>query len=197
MNQLDPEAAIVDCNLSLEFVLQNRQTAEMPAPSGIVGRQRLASVQYYSFDGLLHRGQIVADVDLITDIVWAFDVIRSTRFPIRSAIPYVDRTRMKESDYLNSLNNSSAYNFRSVRHGTRLSEHAYGRAFDLNPMLNPLVAGAQVFPAGGTYDIACPGTIRGNEEFVSHLKSRGWVWGGEWHDRKDYMHFEKGQPKAA
>jgi hypothetical protein len=197
MNHSSDDDAILDCDLSLEFILQNRQSAEMPAPREVAGRQRLASVHYYSFAGLLHRGQIVADVDVIADIVSTFEVIRSTRFPIRSVIPFVDRSRMTPEGYSASLNNSSAYNFRSVRHGTRLSEHAYGRAVDLNPMLNPLVVGSSVTPANATYDISCPGTILGTEAFVSHLKSRGWVWGGEWHDRKDYMHFEKNHPNGA
>ena len=31
----------------------------------------------------------------------------------------------------------------------------------------------------------------GNEKFVTFLKDKGWEWGGDWDEIKDYMHFEK------
>ena len=40
-----------------------------------------------------------------------------------------------------SANNTSAFNCRAVTGGTGWSEHAYGRAIDVNPFVNPYVKG--------------------------------------------------------
>ena len=181
--------AIVDANLTLEEVLKNRQT--LPAPQEVLGRQRIAKVTHYSFDGLLHLGQIVVDVDLITDVKIAFDLIRKTKFPVKSVIPFVDKRFMSEEEKAASMNNSSAFNYRLIAGTNKLSNHALGCAFDLNPALNPQIKNGEVIPPNSKYDTKVPGTIVGNEEFVIYLKSLGWSWGGDWTDFKDYMHFEK------
>lgn len=183
------EAIIVDANLTLEEVLKNRQT--LPAPQEVLDGQRIIEVSYYSFDDLLHQGQMVIDVDLITDVKGAFDLIRKAKFPVKSVIPFVDRRLMSEEEKAASMNNSSAFNYRLIAGTDKLSNHAFGRAFDINPALNPLIRGDEILPSTAKYDTEVPGTIVGEEEFVTYLKARGWEWGGDWTDLKDYMHFEK------
>jgi hypothetical protein len=180
---------IIDSDLSLEYVLLNRQ--KVPAPQEVLDRQRILDVTYYSFDGKLHQGQIVVDVDLVADVKGAFDLIKITKFPVKSVIPFVDRRLMLEAEKASSLNNTSAFNYRLMTDSNKFSNHAFGRAFDINPSLNPFIKGNEVLPLAAKYDIKIPGTIVGNEEFMTYLKSRGWEWGGDWTDRKDYMHFEK------
>jgi hypothetical protein len=183
------EGIIIDANLTLEEVLKNRQA--LPAPQEVLNRQKILVVTYHSFDCLLHQGQIVVDMDLITDVKEAFDLIRKTKFPVKSVIPFVDRRLMSKEEKAASINNSSAFNYRLVAGTSRLSNHALGRAFDLNPALNPQIKNGEVVPSASKYDTKVPGTIVGNEEFVIYLKSLGWEWGGDWTDFKDYMHFEK------
>lgn len=180
---------VVDANLTLEEVLKNRQT--LPAPQEVLDKQRIIEVSYYSFDGLLHQGQIVVDVDLVTDVKGAFDLIRKAKFPVKSVIPFVDRRLMSEEEKVASMNNSSAFNYRLIANTDKLSNHAFGRAFDINPALNPLIKGNEMTPLATKYNTKILGTIIGNEEFVTYLKARGWEWGGDWTDLKDYMHFEK------
>ena len=98
---------------------------------------------------------------------------------------------MSEVEKAASLNNSSAFNYRLIRDTNKLSNHAFGRAIDINPAINPLIQGDKIRPEGANYDSKVPGTIIGNEEFVIYLKEKGWEWGGDWTDLKDYMHFEK------
>lgn len=169
--------------------MANRQT--LPAPQEVLERQRIIKVFYYSFDNLLHQGQIVVDVDLVTQVKEAFDLIRKTKFPVKSVIPFVDRRLMSEEEISKSKNNSSAFNYRLIAGTSKLSNHAFGRAFDINPQFNPLIKDGQVLPLSAKYDTKVPGTVIGNEEFVVYLKSLGWDWGGDWTDLKDYMHFEK------
>jgi hypothetical protein len=183
------KVVIIDANLTLEEVLKNRQTS--PAPQEILDRQRILVVTYYSFDSELHQGQIVVDVDLIADVKGAFDLIRTIKFPVKSVIPFIDRRLMSEAEKAASMNNSSAFNYRLIAGTNKLSNHAFGRAFDINPQLNPLIKNSEILPPSAKYDPQIPGTIVGDEEFVIYLKSKGWGWGGGWTDFKDYMHFEK------
>lgn len=67
------------------------------------------------------------------------------------------------------------YNFRPVRGSTsRLSMHSYGAAIDFDSEHNPLGATHGRMPA----------------EVVAIFKAEGWRWGGDYQNRKDWMHFE-------
>lgn len=189
MDKSPDKVIIVDANLTLKEVLKNRQT--QPAPQEVLDKQRIIDVSYYSFDGRLHQGQIVVDVDLVADVKGAFDLIKNTKFPIKSVIPFVDRRLMSETEKASSMNNSSAFNYRLIANTNILSKHAFGHAFDINPALNPLIKADEMLSLATKYDIKVRGTITGSEEFVTYLKRLGWEWGGDWTDIKDYMHFEK------
>lgn len=65
------------------------------------------------------------------------------------------------------------FNIRNVRGGTSLSNHAYGLAIDINADTNPL---------GEVGDMS--------KELVACFKDAGFVWGGDFHSRKDPMHME-------
>ena len=45
--------------------------------------------------------------------------------------------------------NTSAFNCRFVAGTSRWSEHAYGKAIDINPVENPYVSGTHVSPGAG------------------------------------------------
>jgi len=164
------EGIIIDSNFTLEEVLVRRQ--ELPAPREVLGRQRILEVTYYSFDSKLHKGQIVVDVDLAADVKGAFDLIRKTKFPIHSVIPFIDRRLMSEDERAASLNNSSGFNYRTIAKTNRLSNHAFGRAIDVNPAINPLIRGDYRQPEGAEYDPKVPGTIVAEGELVAILKKK-------------------------
>ena len=69
------------------------------------------------------------------------------------------------------------------------SNHAFGRAIDINPFQNPYIKDGLVEPVGAIYKLDQPGTL--TVEIVEFLKKRGGIWGGDYHDLKDYHHFEK------
>jgi poly-gamma-glutamate synthesis protein (capsule biosynthesis protein) len=91
-------------------------------------------------------------------------------------------------------NATTAYNCRYVAGTTRWSEHAYGRAIDINPRQNPYVDGSHVSPTAGkayldrsTWKL---GMIRGGSLIDREFQRIGWRWGGRWSgSTKDYMHF--------
>jgi hypothetical protein len=92
-----------------------------------------------------------------------------------------------------SANNTSAFNCRTVTGGDSYSEHSYGRAIDINPLVNPYVKGSTVLPPEGSQyadrSLDAPGMIHSGDEVVTAFAARGWVWGGTWSSLKDYQHF--------
>jgi len=92
------------------------------------------------------------------------------------------------------------YDYRTVAGGGgRLSNHALGRAIDINRAENPMIQGGKkiVHPDEPPY---VPGEWRPGEDpcsitpdgsVVTAFKRRGWHWGGEWTSCKDYQHFDK------
>jgi peptidoglycan LD-endopeptidase CwlK len=164
-------------------------------PVSVRQRQRLIDVVYYSFDNKVHRGQLVIDKDLVEDIQYVFKAARNARFPIGQVVP-VSHPRFRKkgvwSDQLSTAaNNTSAFNYRSIEDSTVLSNHAYGRAIDLNPLQNPFVKGKVVLPPGAKFDPRARGTLTENHAVVRAFLQRGWRWGGNWKTPKDYQHFEK------
>ena len=72
-----------------------------------------------------------------------------------------------------------------------MSNHAFGIAIDINPLLNPYVKKNSVEPEGASYNPELSGTITEDSDVVKIFKSYGWNWGGDWTRGKDYQHFEK------
>jgi hypothetical protein len=138
---------------------------------------------------------LVIDKDLVRDIKEVFKTIAAEHFPIRSVIPISDKRFRKngrwDDDLSMAADNSSAFNYRPVTGGTRLSNHAYGRAVDINTFENPYVKGAIILPPGAKYDPAAKGTFYPDSSIVKLFQRLGWTWGGGWKSPIDYQHFEK------
>lgn len=168
-------------------------------PEEIRKRQRLVTVRYYSTDGKVHQGQLVLDYELVGDVKKVFALALKERFPIHSVIPVSDPRFRKEGRWDDELsmeaNNTSSFNYREVTGGGRLSNHAYGRAVDINTFLNPYVKGDLVLPHGATYDPKAPGTFTADSSLVQEFQRLGWTWGGTWASPRDYQHFEKPRKK--
>lgn len=164
-------------------------------PAEIRKRQRLITVKYYSMDKQVHQGQLVIDAELVGDIKKVFALALKEKFPIYSVIPISDKRFRKEDRWDDELsmeaNNTSAFNYREVTGGGRLSNHAYGRAVDINTFLNPYVKGDLILPHGATYDPKIDGTFTANSPIVREFLRLGWSWGGNWKSPIDYQHFEK------
>lgn len=188
------EDPIIDSDISLSDALKKE------APPEFKERQRLIEVLYYSFDGKIHKGQLVIDERLVADIRKVFRAALENKFPITSVIPIAhDRFfkdgKWNEDDQSMLSNNSSAFNYRTATGGTSLSKHAYGFAIDINPVQNPYIKGDVVLPAGAVYDTREPGTLTPDCPVVKTFIRLGWTWGGNWKSLKDYQHFQKVLPQ--
>jgi hypothetical protein len=90
--------------------------------------------------------------------------------------------------------NTSSFNCRNATGSTRWSNHAYGRAIDVNPIENPYVSGGTTsHPASRLYldrERHLRGTAYEGGALVEAFRSVGWGWGGTWSGSvRDYQHF--------
>src|SRR5215210_1679710 len=153
-------------------------------PEELRKRQKVVKVKYYSADGKIHQGQLVIDRDLVKDIKKVFALALKERFPIYSVIPISDKRFRKDGRWDDELsmeaNNTSAFNYREITGGGRLSNHATGRAIDINPFQNPYIKGDLILPRGAKYDPSSAGTLTSDHLIVRAFLELGWVWGGNW-----------------
>jgi len=188
----DIKHPIIDSRMSKKEVFDG---LDLNCPSEIRRQQRIVKVKYYSFDNKIHQGQIVVDKDLVKDIKFVFKLALKEKFPIYSVIPISDRRFRRKNRWDDDLsmaaNNSSGFNYREKTGGGSLSNHAYGRAVDLNTFQNPYVKGATVLPPGATYNPDAKGTFTKDDPIVKAFIKLGWTWGGDWTSPIDYQHFEK------
>lgn len=152
---------------------------------------RLVTLTYWGFDGLPRDGQLVVNRDAVRPIVRVMHVLYDARFPIRRMV-LVDRYGA-DDDRSMAADNTSAFNCRPVEGTTRWSQHAYGRAIDINPVENPYVLGDHVSPPSGRRfadrSKHAMGMIHAGDAVVRAFASVGWRWGGYWASPKDYQHF--------
>ncbi len=184
MTQDSLQEIIIDSDYSLEDALKG-----INSPEEIKRNLRLVDVQYFSFDSKLHQGQIVIHRDLVKDIVTIFSKIKEKKFPISKAIPIVKYNWNDEKSMEDD--NTSAFNYRFIAGTNKLSNHSFGTAIDINPLLNPYIRKYLIQPEGAVYIPKKKGSITGDSFLVKEFKKLGWTWGGDWKDRKDYQHFEK------
>jgi hypothetical protein len=153
---------------------------------------RLLTVSHWGFDGRVKTGSLIAHEDVAEDVVTVLRRLYKARFPIRRMV-LVDR--YGASDFRSiEADNTSAFNCRYVDGTTRWSEHAYGRAIDVNPIENPYVSsdGSVSHDASVDYvdrSTRRKGMILSDSVAVRAFASVGWGWGGVWSGTKDYQHF--------
>lgn len=146
------------------------------------------------------EGTIEIHEDLADDVAGFFAEALRIGFPVQT----VQRTYNRPDPELMEENVSSGYNDRFIAGSETKSQHALGRAFDVNTRLNPYVRkidGVYVAePENAIFDPSEPGTLgmlEGSDHpLVEFMEERGWTWGGRW-DPPDYQHFEKPFPEPA
>ena len=149
------------------------------------------TLTYWGFDGAAHSGELVVNADSVTPIVRAFESMYRARFPIRQ-MRLVENFGGSDERSMSAYN-TSAFNCRLVPGSNTWSQHAYGRAVDVDPLENPEVSGGQVDPPSATRwadrTRQDPGMIRRGDAAWQAFAAVGWTWGGDWSSPKDYQHF--------
>ncbi len=161
-------------------------------PVGFAGL-RLLTVSHWGFDGEVHRGRLVVHRDHAAGLLRVMRRLLELRYPIRQ-MRLVDAYGADDHRSMDA-DNTSAFNCRFVAGSPGVwSEHAYGRAIDINPIENPYVtdSGYVSPPAGAPYidrSRRAKGVIHAGGPVVVAFASIGWEWGGNWSWPKDYQHF--------
>jgi hypothetical protein len=152
---------------------------------------RLLRMSHRRFDGKVGTGRLIVHEDVAREVLSVFRRLYAAGFRIRRMIP-VDA--YGASDFRSiEADNTSAFNCRYVEGTTRWSEHAYGRAIDLNPIENPYVSGGRTSHRASVPYLdrsrRRPGMAYEGGAAVRAFDAIGWGWGGRWTSVKDYQHF--------
>lgn len=176
---------ITDCNYTFE-----EATAGTKAPKHIINQLELITVKYYSMDGKIHQGQILANKKITDDLKTIFDYILEIKFPVYQVVPIV---RYHWNDELSmKANNTYSFCYRNIS----FSKHARGMAIDINPLQNPIRWKKENLtkknkPEGAIYNPETPGTFYPDHPVVIKFKSLGFKWGRNFKRSDDDHHFEK------
>jgi len=152
---------------------------------------RLLTVRHWGFGGRVRIGHLVVSRWQARKMLRVMRRLFDKDFPIRR-MHLVDRYGASDRRSMNA-NNTSAFNCRFVAGTTRWSEHAYGRAIDINPVQNPYVSDGVASPRKGQRFVnrskRHKGMIHAGDRVVRAFASVGWEWGGYWRPDRDYQHF--------
>jgi len=152
---------------------------------------RRVSVSVVGFRGRPSRGVLVVHHGAAADVVGVFRQLYRARFPIRRMVPI---ERYGGDDFASiEADNTSAFNCRPATGSSRWSEHAYGRAIDVNPIQNPYVSGGRTSHRASVPFLDRSPYRRGmaveGGALVRAFDAAGWGWGGRWGSPTDYQHF--------
>jgi hypothetical protein len=145
-------------------------------------------VRYVDFGGRPRAGFVVVHRTLVARTARAFQALYRWRYRIMVMAPVpVNMPGLTDMSVV-----TSGYQCRPVA-GTRTwSQHAYGRAVDLNPLQNPMVRGRYIDPPAGAgwlrRDVHRIGMVHADGA-VRAFTRNGFFWGGRWKTLKDYQHF--------
>ena len=153
---------------------------------------RYLTVTFVGFDDRTHSGELLVNADVADDLLEVFAALHAARFPLEDV-------RVISPDELAAPptgdgNVTTVFVCRMTVGGSRWSEHAFGRAIDLNPFHNPYVRGSIVIPElSGAYvdrDDVRPGMVVAGDAVTAAFSAVGWRWGGAWTGTAiDPMHF--------
>ncbi len=173
--------------------------------NAIVPRDELRYLEMLYVDpkGRVCAGEMVCSERVADKLTAIFRTLFEMRYPIERMVLIDD---YDANDQLSMMaNNTSCFNYRNIAGTSRLSNHSFGTAVDINPLYNPWVkkrtdGSLAVDPeAGRPYadrSKSFPMKISPDDAVVKLFREHGFEWGGDWTSIKDYQHFELARKKA-
>ncbi len=146
------------------------------------------SFPYFNNQGFVTSGQLVINNTLGNDLNQVFHVAFDDHFRF-TKIAMADRSdvSLMKSDV------TSAFSCRRVTgRPSKISDHSYGLAIDINPRRNPYHTHSRIYPTNHwstKHRRTGQGVLKTSSPIVRTFISLGWCWGGNWRT-KDYQHFE-------
>ena len=165
----------------------------------LLEQQAYIHVLHYDFEGNVKTGELLVYTGIAQSVLDIFKELFTAQYPIEkirliSEYGWDDTASMQD-------NNTSAFNFRKIAGTNEWSKHAFGMAIDVNPLYNPYVykQGNRVsIQPKEAYiyadrDADCAYYIQAGDVCYEAFVSRGFSWGGDWENPKDYQHFQVGK----
>lgn len=158
-----------------------------------VARDGLAyvTVAFWGFDEQTHTGELLVAAEVADELVEVFRRLHDERFPIEEM--RVVAPEELDAPPTGDGNNTTGFVCRATVGQSNWSQHAYGRAVDVNPFHNPYVRGDLVVPelasAYADREHRRPGMIVEGDAVTAAFDAIGWAWGGRWTRPVDPMHF--------
>lgn len=157
---------------------------------------RYLQVLHKDLAGNTQHGEMVCHKAIAENLLVIFQELYRTGYPIER-MQLIDDFEADDERSMEA-NNASCFNYRLISHTNRISKHGLGMAVDINPLYNPYVktvAGRLLIePAAAAPYVdrgkEFPCKITADDPCCRIFKSHGFLWGGDWTDRKDYQHFE-------
>lgn len=163
---------------------------------------RYLKLLHRGFDGNIHVGELMVNKALADEILEIFTILFQNDYQIESMYLVDDFDADDRSSI--DANNTSAFNFRTITDNPDvLSYHAMGVAIDINPINNPYIwldengswtyedRDAELYLDRDAEDAEERHMINHDDLCYKLFIERGYTWGGDWDDPKDYQHFEK------
>jgi len=165
---------------------------------------RYLKVLYYDFNGTVRVGEIMVNKSIADRTRRVFYELYKNKYPIRKMRLIDDYYGQAKQGfdagnaadwYSMEDDNTSGFNYRTIQGSTQLSNHAGGRAIDLNPLENPQTTNGraidheqscQKYADSRTGEHAITRNSIAYRVFTNH----GFSWGGNWSNTSDYQHFE-------
>ena len=159
---------------------------------------RYIELSYIDFNGDTQIGELIVHYKVAYNIVKIFRELYNIGYPIRQMSLVSD---FKGSDFASiEADNTSAFNCRNIAGTNRWSNHAYGKAIDINPIENPYISRSGKIShkkslkyRNRKHSNSTPANramIASNDKARKIFSKYGWSWGGYWKSIKDYQHFE-------
>ncbi len=164
---------------------------------------RYMKLIHYNFDHKVQIGELIVHEELVEDYQEIFRELFEAGYEINSMHlidNYWTGDGLSSDSASIEVNNTSAFCYRRVAGGKGLSNHALGRAIDINPQQNPYVTFDSKGRPQWTHDNAddyidrdtgLPHVITHDDLCYKLFKEHGFDWGGDWKTLKDYQHFDK------
>ena len=152
-------------------------------------------------DGKIHQGEMVVHKRIAEDVLEIFEKLYDADYPIERMV--LPDNYLADDEAMMRDNNSSCFNFRLISHTDRISKHGLGMAVDINSLYNPYHK-IVINEDGTTEEVIEPATgavyldrtrdfdykIEKGDLCYTLFLEKGFEWGGDKTDRKDYQHFE-------
>lgn len=184
--------------ISQEIIQRITGISYVENPNISLDELRYLRLLYYGFDGNTYVGEMIVNEQIAEEVTSIFRRLYEEKYPIEQMVLIDDYQGEDEASM--DANNTTAFNYRTVAGSSKLSNHSYGMAIDLNPKYNPYVkekTDGTLFcqPAlGAEYadrDASFEHKITREDLACKLFLEAGFTWGGDWNSVKDYQHFEK------